>query len=728
MNHLGRWFCTSKRTTFGMRTALYIFEDNDAAIKQIRKGRSSTVRHMSRTHRVDLDWFFDQQTSVSSSQANLQAASSSSSTWDQTQWKTSNRDSQQFFKPWQAVFFFLIVGTGFGCLEKNLQPNRQGGVNSTPTNTARTELHTAWSHFITRTRVAQSCKAQWLHFVFFVLEIIVIHVSCFTCLCLLPLPCSTDFTDTHNTSGSRWAFALWTITETEAIEPEDLEPRRTELEQIRINYRKDLWEILLLRIWTNLESWCRDVLLPVTDAFRLWLSGEHCRLGSLEVENYEKCWLHHCVCKVEKTMESSPNDNRTGETCWIVTGERSKCKAYSSWSLEKRELDVKFISGTESNGQSADMFSSGNEEPGSHSRVLLKKRWSIKSGKISSTRNKFVYKKNCLWGKGSPRYLDPQRNEESSRTTSWRSLSAKTTKRKSRDNSTAHFPFAANARTDEFYELFWRFSRCGIKLRWEIVLRFQSSCNDSKFSFHAEPRHTRLPLDTWNQSGLQKNVLCNQVSTFDSPETILKEFILAHHKENEDHFHKLQGRGLFSQEMRNKVGTQFQCRHLQKAVDYEFVKTGGISAELHCRTAKTANIGMQFDKFRNPQSLWVWKIRFQNQVIACSDFPSEAMLWIKDVEMVDSMEELKSSRSVSERIFQNFEMLDAKIASALNKIIQNPNSRRRSASRSRKPRKEDRFRRGRQTAFMIYDYFRVTGRSWCSIGLCWRILCYSSWC
>ena len=30
-------------------------------------------------------------------------------------------------------------------------------------------------------------------------------------------------------------------------------------------------------IW---KSWCRNVLHPVTDAFRLWLSGEHCRLGS----------------------------------------------------------------------------------------------------------------------------------------------------------------------------------------------------------------------------------------------------------------------------------------------------------------------------------------------------------------------------------------------------------------------------------------------------------------
>ena len=46
------------------------------------------------------------------------------------------------------------------------------------------------------------------------------------------------------------------------------------------------------------------------------------------------------------------------------------------------------------------------------------------------------------------------------------------------------------------------------------------------------------------------------------------------------------------------------------------------------------------------------------------------MLWVKEVDMVDSMDELESSRSVAGKKFPNFEMLDAKIASALNKIIQ----------------------------------------------------------
>ena len=70
----------------------------------------------------------------------------------------------------------------------------------------------------------------------------------------------------------------------------------------------------------------------------------------------------------------------------------------------------------------------------------------------------------------------------------------------------------------------------------------------------------------------------------------------------------------------------------------------------------------------------------------CSDLSSEAMLWIKEVEMVDSMDELKSSRSVAGNNFSNFEKLDAKIASALNKIIPNSRFRKKVSPRNRKAR------------------------------------------
>ena len=104
-----------------------------------------------------------------------------------------------------------------------------------------------------------------------------------------------------------------------------------------------------------------------------------------------------------------------------------------------------------------------------------------------------------------------------------------------------------------------------------------------------------------------------------------------------------------------------------------------------------------------------WKIRFKTQVGSCSDFPSDVMLCVKEAEMVDSVDELKSSRSIAGQDFPNFELLDAKIASALSKIIQNSQFKKKVNLEEQRAQKEDRFLRRRQIAHMIDDYFRVTG-------------------
>ena len=87
----------------------------------------------------------------------------------------------------------------------------------------------------------------------------------------------------------------------------------------------------------------------------------------------------------------------------------------------------------------------------------------------------------------------------------------------------------------------------------------------------------------------------------------------------------------------------------------------------------------------------------------------DAVLWIKEVEMVESVDDLETSQSIGGHGFPNFEMLDAKIASALKKIITNPFFKKRVSLEEQKAQMQDRFLRGRQVACMIYEYFRVTG-------------------
>ena len=57
----------------------------------------------------------------------------------------------------------------------------------------------------------------------------------------------------------------------------------------------------------------------------------------------------------------------------------------------------------------------------------------------------------------------------------------------------------------------------------------------------------------------------------------------------------------------------------------------------------------------------------------------------------------------------NFEVLDARIASALNRTIHNSHFKRRISLEEQKTQKQDRFLHGRQIAYLINDYFRVTG-------------------
>ena len=52
-------FISSNVNSSRQEALLYVFEDNEAVIKMFIKGRSPTMRQVSRTHRVALDWLFD---------------------------------------------------------------------------------------------------------------------------------------------------------------------------------------------------------------------------------------------------------------------------------------------------------------------------------------------------------------------------------------------------------------------------------------------------------------------------------------------------------------------------------------------------------------------------------------------------------------------------------------------------------------------------------------------
>ena len=54
---------------------------------------------------------------------------------------------------------------------------------------------------------------------------------------------------------------------------------------------------------------------------------------------------------------------------------------------------------------------------------------------------------------------------------------------------------------------------------------------------------------------------------------------------------------------------------------------------------------MNLDKFPKLLTFQCWKASFKTEVCSCSGYPSEAMLWSKEVEMVDSVDDLETSQS-----------------------------------------------------------------------------------
>ena len=71
--------------------------------------------------------------------------------------------------------------------------------------------------------------------------------------------------------------------------------------------------------------------------------------------------------------------------------------------------------------------------------------------------------------------------------------------------------------------------------------------------------------------------------------------------------------------------------------------SGGDSSKIYGADQQRLQISdLHFDKFTTPATFACWKIRFKTEVCTCSQFPTEAMQWIKEVEMVDSVADFKS--------------------------------------------------------------------------------------
>ena len=217
------------------------------------------------------------------------------------------------------------------------------------------------------------------------------------------------------------------------------------------------------------------------------------------------------------------------------------------------------------------------------------------------------------------------------------------------------------------------------------------------------PRRTDGPPNIWDTSGKSGNVFALPQTSSSVPYP--QELNSAWRKTIEELIHmstaEKSGRPERDQDLR--------CQSGPSAKDSVIFSGGDYSKNYGADQQRLQISDFHFDKFPTPATFASWKIKFKTEVCICSQFPTEAMQWIKEVELDVSVDELRSSSSTRGISMPNFEVLDARIASALNKIIHNSHFKRKNSLEEQKAQEEDRFLRGRQIAYLLYDQFRVTG-------------------
>ena len=216
------------------------------------------------------------------------------------------------------------------------------------------------------------------------------------------------------------------------------------------------------------------------------------------------------------------------------------------------------------------------------------------------------------------------------------------------------------------------------------------------------PSRKEGPPSIWDTPGISGNVFANPVASTSAP---YPQELNPWSSRTEKPLHS----STVEKGERQALDQDQRCQSAQSTKNSVIFSGGDFSKNFGADQQRLQISDLHFDKFPTPATFACWKIRFKTEVCTCSQFPTEAMLWIKEVEMVDSVDDLMSSSSIRGIQMLNFEVLDAKIASALTRIIQKTQFKRKVNLEEQKAQKQDRFLRGRQIACLIHEYFRVTG-------------------
>ena len=166
-------------------------------------------------------------------------------------------------------------------------------------------------------------------------------------------------------------------------------------------------------------------------------------------------------------------------------------------------------------------------------------------------------------------------------------------------------------------------------------------------------RDKRLPLDTWNTSGLQENVFGKHFSTFDSPRDHPQGIhSVAPQRERGSVPQAAGSETLFARDDEQNRGTIPMPTLAGRPSTMSSTVRVDFEHNLMVGQQRQQISELHFDNFPHPQLFLFWKTRLKNRVTTCSDFPSEATLRIKEVDRFIHWKSWSPRDPFLERIFK----------------------------------------------------------------------------
>ena len=164
-----------------------------------------------------------------------------------------------------------------------------------------------------------------------------------------------------------------------------------------------------------------------------------------------------------------------------------------------------------------------------------------------------------------------------------------------------------------------------------------------RHSFVTPSRNDRPP-SIWDTHGISENVFANPVASSSAP---YPQKLNPWSSGREEPLHSST---VEKSERQTQVQDQ-RCQSGQSAKNFVILSGGDSSNNYGADQQRLQISDLHFDKFPTPATFACWKIRFKTEACICSQFPTEAMHWIKEVEMVDSVDDFKNLRHQYE-VFQ----------------------------------------------------------------------------